>query len=94
MVGSLRYVTPQNRHDAVSPDAYRARVKALLKHRFGALLVYVDPALTRVDDHYGAMADGLAVVSPYPLMSDQGPRAEGCARMGGSSAYRLAHCRT
>ena len=40
---------------AVSADAYHARVNALLNHRFDALLIHVDAALTRLDDHYGAV---------------------------------------
>jgi predicted glycosyltransferase len=62
VVCSLRDVVRQTAFEEVAPDAYAARVLALLGAHFDAVLVHADPSFVRLDDHFARAAD-----LPVPL---------------------------
>jgi predicted glycosyltransferase len=57
VVGSLRDIVRQTRHEAVAAAPYAERVLALVGAGFDALLIHADPAFTRLEEHFPRAAD-------------------------------------
>jgi len=72
---SLRDVVRKTRFETAPDLAYAQRVTELLNRHFDALLVHADPALTRLEEHFPAVADIRPPIHYTGLVSEKLSRA-------------------